>query len=379
MRSRALAGLLAALLLTACGGDDAEGAPQAGPNGSSSERQSPGAGAIPRLGPARSLGQLLVGRYSGTAPSRELLARVRAGRLGGVIFFADNVAGNGRSIARSARLLQRAARAGDNPPLLLSIDQEGGVVKRLPGPPGRAAPDMRSPAVALRQGRLAGRYLRGFGINLNLAPVVDVPTGPTFIRDRTFGETPAEVANRACAFARGLVLEGVGATLKHFPGLGLARENTDFRPESVQAPASAIRAGYAPYRRCGQGSRVVTMVSSAVYPRLTGPWPAVVSPRTYSRERSIAGASRVTISDDLQTPALEHVRAPAGRAIRAGLNLALYASTEAGSATAYRTLMRRMHAGALDPRLVMLRARPVLALKADLEPARFARQSALDR
>ena len=75
---------------------------------------------------------------------------------------------------------------------------------------------------------MTGDALRALGINVDLAPVADV-AGPTasFLGTRTFSDSPDTVAQAACGFASGLAQGGVGATLKHFPGLGRAPGNTD--------------------------------------------------------------------------------------------------------------------------------------------------------
>jgi len=73
--------------------------------------------------------------FSGASPSRALLAGVRAGEVGSVILFAPNIVSQRQSLKLTGAL-QRAARAGGNPGLLIAVDQEGGQVKRLPnGPP----------------------------------------------------------------------------------------------------------------------------------------------------------------------------------------------------------------------------------------------------
>lgn len=325
------------------------------------------------LRPEKALGQLLVGRYAGERPSASFLSRVRAGELGGAILFADNVVGGDRAVRQVTRSLQRAAVESGNPPLLIFIDQEGGAIKRLPGPPAVAPAQVESAGQAAQQGELTGRYLRALGINVDLAPVADVPTGESFIRERAFGADPVTVAERACAFARGLLAEGVAATLKHFPGLGRAQSNTDSAATTVTAPAAALRSDYAPYRTCGSDPLTLTMLSSARYPALTGDLPAVMAAATYAEELPRAGVRGLTISDDLEAPALETAQSPAATAIEAGLNLALYAKTEEGSEVAYSVLSSRLERGMLGGGSVVRSARPVLALKAILEPRLTAR------
>jgi beta-N-acetylhexosaminidase len=313
-----------------------------------------------RLGLGEALGQTIVARYSGPSPSRSLLRRIRRGEVGGVILFADNVAQPRAGVRRAIASLHRAARAGGRPKVLVMADQEGGIVKRLPGPPSTSAAAMRSPGA---EGRATGRSLRALGITVDLAPVADVAHRGTFLGSRAFGTTPARVASRACAFAGGLRGARVAAALKHFPGLGYARVNTDDAPATVTASAAALRRDHAPYRACGTQPGTLAMLSSAVYPHLTGGGPAVLSPAAY-RVLPRRGDWPVTISDALETPALARQARPARRALTAGLDLLLYANTEQGSATAYRLLLQDARAGRIPRERIEEAAKRVLRLKA---------------
>jgi beta-N-acetylhexosaminidase len=120
------------------------------------------------------LGQMIVARFSGPSPSTSFLARIREGQIGGVILSADNVLGGLAATKVLTDRLQSAAEEGGNSPLLIMTDQEGGEVKRPPGPPTLAPSEMTSTSVAFEQGQATGRLLRQVGINVDLAPVADV-------------------------------------------------------------------------------------------------------------------------------------------------------------------------------------------------------------
>lgn len=321
------------------------------------------------VGVARLLGQMIVARFAGPRPSRSFLARVQAGQIGGVILFADNLTGGLGATRALTGELQQAAEKGGNPPLLIMIDQEGGTVRRLLGPPDVAASDMTTDSAALAEGRATGQLLRSVGVNLDLAPVADVERAPgSFLGTRSFGSDPDLVAGRACAFAQGLASQGVGFTLKHFPGLGRASGSTDTALVSIDAPAASLRDDYPAYLACASNPRALVMISSAVYPNLSGPLPAVMSPVTYQRELRIASRGPVgpTISDDLQASGLAGQVSPARRAIAAGLDLVMYAQTEQASADAYAALLASVHSGEI--RVVRIRdaAQAIQALKQSL-------------
>ncbi|HEX2087875.1 MAG TPA: glycoside hydrolase family 3 N-terminal domain-containing protein [Solirubrobacteraceae bacterium] len=376
MGRRELIAAALAAALAGCGGDEEQPAPVAPSSAPAAQTAAAPTVAAPpqerdagvehlELGLEEALGQTIVSRYAGLTPSRSLLARIRRGEVGGVILFADNLAQRRAGIRRAIARLHRAARAGGRPKVLVMVDQEGGVVKRLPGPPATSAAAMRDPRA---QGAATGRMLRALGITVDLAPVADVAHRGTFLGSRAFGGSPREVAREACAFAAGLRQRNVAPALKHFPGLGHARINTDDAPESVDVPAAALRRDYAPYRACGTQPGTLAMLSSAVYPRLLGPEPAVLTRATFARELPRRGAWPVTISDALDTPALANEPTPARRALVAGLDLLLYANTEDASARAYRILLADARAGRIPRRRLEDAAKRVLRLKAFLNP-----------
>jgi beta-N-acetylhexosaminidase len=249
-------------------------------------------------------------------------------------------------------------------------DQEGGEVKRLPGPPTSAPAEMGSDPSAFQQGVATGRLLHWEGINVDLAPVADVErSADSFLGTRAFGSRPSLVAKRACAFARGLASQHVAYTLKHFPGLGRAEGDTDLQPVSIGSPPQVARSDYEAYRTCGANPLALVMVSSAIYPRLSGPLPAVMSPAVYDRELpdAVPGPAPLTISDDLQAAAIAHLSSPARHAVNAGLDLLMYAQTEGASADAYHRLLAEVRTGAVGDTRLRVANEKIRALKLRLE------------
>jgi beta-N-acetylhexosaminidase len=320
-------------------------------------KAAPPIGKVSDAGLARAIGQKIVARYAGATPSMTLLHAARAGHVGGVILFGDNIP-SGAVAARAVKRLQAAARAGGEPPLLVLVDQEGGAVKRLPAaPPAHSAAAIgagpRPATVARAEGRATGAALRRLGINVDLAPVADVAATTSWLGTRSYGSGPTVVAQAACAFASGLAEAGVGATLKHFPGLGSAPVNTDDAPSAVRVSRSALRHALAAYRRCGSWVPMV-MVSSAVYSALPGGAPAVMTPAVYRRELPAVGFHGVTISDDLETPAIASLDHPSRHAVRAGLDLLLYGQHEQTALEAYGRLLTDARRGRLGRQAVVV-------------------------
>jgi beta-N-acetylhexosaminidase len=259
--------------------------------------------------PSQLAGQRIVWSFPGPVPPSWLEDGIRRGEVGSVLLFADN----GRdpdAVARLVARLQAVPRPpGLDAPLLVMIDQEGGPVRRLDGPPAEGGAGLsRRPVGASRAaGCAVGALLRRAGVNVNLAPVVDVP-GPGSViarQGRALGGGAAAVTRRAVAFADGLAASGVAASPKHFPGLGAAVETTDEAPVRITLPAARLRArDGAPYRALIRRGVPMVMVGTAVYTAF-GPGPAALQPRVVRGElRNRLGFRGVVVADALDTPAL---------------------------------------------------------------------------
>ena len=320
--------------------------------------------------PAQLAGGRVVFAFDGTSPPPDLLARIRRGEAGAVILFSRNIAGPAQ-LARLTRRLQAARPPRDRDrPLLIMVDQEGGLVRRVPGAPPASAQALgrRSAAQAETAGRQTGARLRALGINVNLAPVADVARPGSVIerQRRAFGRRPGRVATRAAAYARGLRRAGVAATGKHFPGFGPARRTTDEESVALDiAPATLRAVDGPPWERLIAEDVPLVMLSTVVYRRVDRR-PAALSGAIATVElRRRRGFQGVSISDALDTPALARLgpRATAVRAARAGTDLLIYANSYAAGTAAARDLTWAIRDGRISRRNAARSARRVDELR----------------
>lgn len=284
----------------------------------------------------------------GTAADSGLLRAVREGRVGSVILFAANIVSDSQVRALTSSL-QRAAREGHNPPLLISTDQEGGQVKRFPsGPPDLSPPqigDTHNPSVAYREGRATGAYLKSRGVNWDLAPVSDVPTWPgAFIwqQGRAFSFNPHTVANMATQFALGLQSAHVAATAKHFPGDGTASVDTDNKLDELHPTPLQRRQALFPYRSMIPRGLESIMVTTAGFPAYDpSGTPAALSSRIIrGLLRGQLKFAGVAITDALGTPT-GHDETTAGViAASAGADVLLYTDSAPGELAALQAALR---------------------------------------
>ena len=226
---------------------------------------------------------------------------------------------------------------------LVFMDQEGGDVRAYrDAPPRSPASSYRSTAEAFAAGRATRRALRARGVDVDLAPVLDL-RGP--LGSRHFSRP-----QYALAFARGL---GDAACVKHFPGLGTAAVSTDERPH-VDAKVRAR--DLAPFRAAIRAGVPCVMTSNAFYDG--APYRASISPDVYRRLRAL-GFDGVAITDSLSIVRVAPVERWSRQAIRAGADLLLFTSG-AHARRAIAALLPLARAGELDAavaRVLRYRAR----------------------
>ncbi|AMA55833.1 glycoside hydrolase family 3 N-terminal domain-containing protein [Bradyrhizobium sp. CCGE-LA001] len=224
---------------------------------------------------ARQLGPHFMVGYSSFS---EIARLAEQGLIGGVYVTRHNIRGRTVEALRAEiAALQDKRRAAGLSPLVVAADQEGGIVGHLAPPltkvPALAtlaglAPDDQQ-AKAEDFGRIHGRELAGLGVNLNLAPVLDLKPPPrrnrldfhTLIGQRAIAADPAVVSTIASAYVRGLEDTGVGATLKHFPGIGRVRDDTHHFSANLDTPVAELEAtDWLPFREVLSHSRSALMV-----------------------------------------------------------------------------------------------------------------------
>jgi beta-N-acetylhexosaminidase len=302
-------------------------APSGAPSPSPSPSPAPGpqdcvAATVAKMDRTEQAGQLLM---IGTqiADPTTLAGTVGKLHLGGV-FLA------GRSSRSAAALEQDIAglqRAGDGQ-LLIALDQEGGDVQTLKGP------DFPRVPTAVTQGTWSAATLRAhttdeakrlaaIGVNLNLAPIADtVPASigranpPIGAFNRQFGSTPAAVAADIRAIVPASQSAGVLTTLKHFPGLGRVRANTDTSTKAVDTTTTTKDSYLEPFAAGIEAGTAAVMVSSARYPKLDRKAVAAFSrPIVTGLLRDKLGFQGLVMSDDLGAAGAVAAVRPGERAV----------------------------------------------------------------
>ena len=314
---------------------------------------------------ADDVGQVLWVGFHGTSVPERLRAQIAAAEVGVVVVFKRNlvvqvVQGpvpqevvDVAALVELDRALHAAAPAGA--PLLVAVDQEGGVVQRVRAPAtqwppmlcldGHPAPD--DEGLAREVGLALGRELAALGFDIDFAPVLDVHTNEQnpIIGDRAFGREAEAVARRALALAAGLAQGGILACGKHFPGHGDTATDSHLElPRLDHAWDRLDAVELLPFRRAAAAGLPMIMTAHVVFAALDGTVPATLSPAVIDGLlRKRLGYGGVIVSDDLDMNAIAAhfgIGDAAVRAIAAGCDALLLCRVEQHQEEARAALVR---------------------------------------
>ena len=318
------------------------------------------------------IGQLFLIETNATSYDDDLDTMVRALHAGALIIFNKNIVSPGQ-----VRQLVGEAQAHTALPLLVSIDEEGGVVDRLgasgydaPLPSAQALGASGDASQAYDAGARAAAEMTVLGINTDLAPVVDVRTTPNaFEYSRLYGNDPATVDRYAGAFLGGLQDHGVIGTLKHWPGVGSVVLDPHLTLPTLTASRSTLSATeFAAFRELLPQQPGIIMVTHVIVPALDQNLPATLSPAVVQGTlRDQLGYQGVVMTDSLYMQGIAlHYTLPqaAVLAVAAGDDL-LEGATDAASMRAMADALRAaLTDGRISPSRLDDAVRHILTLKA---------------
>ncbi len=284
---------------------------------------------VESLSASQQLGQLFMVGFDANASLGSLDRLVRSSHVGNVIYLGgwDGAA----KVNRTSEHLQGlvSGKSTGDVGLLIAADQEGGEVHQLRGdgftrPPSAKKQATMSSGALTRAATGWARELKAAGVNVNLAPVTDtVPSDigranePIGRYGRQYGSDPETVERASAAFLKGMLAGGVEGTVKHFPGLGRIRSNTDFSSTGITDDVTDTNDPYLqPFAAGVEAGAGLVMVGSARYTKLDPKVPAMFSgPIVTDLLRGQLGYDGVVITDDVNAQAVRSTPAPQ-RAVR---------------------------------------------------------------
>ena len=254
-------------------------------------------------------GQRLMVGFEGTALNEDLKFLISRLNVGGIILFAINIE-SPEQLKQLCRSMQDWARTCQQPPLFIAVDQEGGQVARLKEPftifPGN--PHMKSEEEAVHFAEITAAELNQVGINMNMAPVMDVSSeGPgSIMAERTFGDNPTWVSRLGVKVIEHLQLNNIMAVAKHFPGIGRTTLDSHMDLPVLDEDLSGMeQSDLIPFEAGIQSGVSGVMLSHIFYTQLDPQWPASLSP-PIARDllRKQMGFDGLVLTDDLDMGAI---------------------------------------------------------------------------
>jgi beta-N-acetylhexosaminidase len=259
----------------------------------------------------------------------------------GIILFARNIAHPKQITA----LIEDCKKAMQRNKLMVFIDQEGGRVSRLPKSHWRIPP---SPTIfakmyeknienakraCLLNATLTGLELKALGINVNCAPMLDIPqqNASSIISERALGATPQKVIALGQQICNGLKHVGMAPVIKHMPGHGRATSDSHLKLPQVSATLTELNDwDFVPFKALND--EAMAMTAHIVFDQIDRNLPATISPEVVNTiMREVIGFDGLILTDDINMHALSgSVAARAEQAIAAGCDIVLHCSGEIG-------------------------------------------------
>ncbi|WP_188384662.1 beta-N-acetylhexosaminidase [Ornithinibacillus halotolerans] len=259
------------------------------------------------------IGQMIIAGIEGTTPTPETINLIEDYKVGGIIFFRDNLT----SYSQARNLvngIKRMNANSNNIPLFLSVDQEGGRVFRLPDLEGLPTSwDIginNNPELSYQVGNILAQQLHAYGMNMNYAPVLDVNNNPDnpVIGDRAFGDSPDLVTKLGIQTMKGMSEENIIPVIKHFPGHGDTTVDSHYELPLIDKSLQQLYdLELIPFiEAIGQGADVV-MIAHILFPQLDSVHPSSMSKAVITELlREELGFDGVVVTDDMMMDAIEN-------------------------------------------------------------------------
>ena len=316
---------------------------------------------IDQLSLEQRVGQLFMCGFHGQHADEQINQLIRDYHVGGVIYFRRNVESVEQLKRLSANLQAITAEAGDLP-LMISVDQEGGMVARIDKegvtqvPGNMALGATGNPNYTLECAQILGHELKSIGIDMNLAPVLDVNNNVLnpVIGVRSYGENAESVAAHGAAAIKGYQSRGVAATAKHFPGHGDTAVDSHLGMVTVPHERNRLdQVELLPFRRAIEAGVDAIMTAHVIFPAIEPePIPATLSRKVLTGLlREEMGFDGIIITDCLEMHAISKpygVAEGAVLAVEAGADLILVSHTLQDQISAVEAVVEAVRTGRVD-------------------------------
>lgn len=321
------------------------------------------------------IGQLFISGIDGTEVTDETAAMIEDNALGGIILFQPNLEAPEQSLQLVNEL--RQLETAQNTPLFISVDQEGGQVERLPGlSPLKSAADIGEHGgekFAYDNGQLLASLLKGYGMNLNFAPVLDVNSNPNnpVIGNRAYGSDPGQVSEVGINVMQGMQDEDVITAVKHFPGHGDTNEDSHEQLPVVEKTREELEKNeFIPFKAAVDAGTDMVLMAHIKLPEL-----GIEEPASFSREavdilREDWDYDGVVITDDLTMGAITddyEMEEVTVDAVKAGVDILMIAHEKELLEAGIAAVKTAVEDGKITEERIDESVRRILELKSDYD------------
>lgn len=281
------------------------------------------------------IGQMIIAGISGTTSNSTTKSLVNTYKVGGFIFYANNLT----SPKQTKHLLNQLKTENENNhlPLFLSVDQEGGAISRLSGdlinlPTNKEIGKVNNATYSYEIGKLLGKEVNEFGFNVDFAPVLDVNSNPNnpIIGNRSFGNNHRIVSKLGIQTMKGIQSRGIISVIKHFPGHGDTSVDSHLKLPKVNKGLEELNnLELIPFKNAISNGADVVMVAHILLPKLDAANPSSMSKKIITGIlRKQLNFTGVVITDDMTMDAITNnfnIGDAAVKSVKAGSDIMLVA------------------------------------------------------
>ncbi|MHA0856110.1 beta-N-acetylhexosaminidase [Paenibacillus sp. CMAA1364] len=319
------------------------------------------------------IGQLVLVGMDGTINNKDSQTFIEEYHIGGFIFYKDNIESKEQALQLMNDLKQ--TNVVNKIPLWMSLDEEGGRVTRMPKdfnklPTNREIGKKNDVTLSNEIGQLLAKELKGFGLNMNFAPVLDIHSNPNnpVIGDRSFGSKIEVVSRLGIATMQGMESEGIVPVVKHFPGHGDTSVDSHIGLPVVNHSLDRLREfELKPFQDAINQEAEVVMIAHILMPQIDQDHPASLSKIMISDIlRDELGFTGVVMTDDMTMGAIVEnydLQQSSVQTILAGSNIVLVGHDVDKGISVIQALTEAVKNGKISEKLLNTRVKPILQLK----------------
>ncbi len=308
----------------------------------------------------KKIGQMLMVGVDGLKPGSDAKAMIRNYHAGGIILYGKNIQSPSQTVQFTNQLKKLNSDSNNPLPLFISVDEEGGIVDRMPSPiikmpSNKAIGTLNNKSFSYQVGQMLGKELQSLGFNMDYAPVLDVNAHPglSVIGSRSYSSNSQVVSQLGVATMKGIQSKNVVSVIKHFPGYGSVKTDAHKDLPSLSYGLDQLeQTDWVPYKNAiAQGADTV-IVTHVLVPKLKTSYPGSMSPIIINDMlRGKLNFHGVVMTDDMTMGAIENhykIETAAVKSVQAGADIVMVAFHQKQQEAAFLALKHAVEQGSIS-------------------------------